>query len=76
MKTVSVRLPTPLASWLTRQAKESGRSQSDIVREALEQRSNGEGKATCHDLLKDLCGSVKGRRDLSTNPKYMEDFGT
>jgi hypothetical protein len=33
-------------------------------------------KVTAHDLLKDLCGIIKdGPADLSTNPKYFEDFG-
>ncbi len=75
MKTISVKLPEPLAAWLTRQAKELGRSQSDIVRESLEQRRKGKGRATCHDLLKDLCGSFDGPSDLSTHPKYLQGFG-
>jgi hypothetical protein len=33
-------------------------------------------KPTAHDLLKDLCGIITdGPPDLSTNPKYFEDFG-
>jgi hypothetical protein len=33
-------------------------------------------KVTAHDLLKDLCGIIEdGPEDLSTNPKYFEDFG-
>lgn len=27
------------------------------------------------ELAQDLCGSVEGPSDLSTNPKYMEDYG-
>ncbi len=27
------------------------------------------------ELTADLCGSVEGPGDLSTNPKYMEDYG-
>jgi len=75
MKTISVKLPDPLAAWLARQANERGQSQSALVRDALEQHRKGNGKASCHDLLEDLCGSFKGPRDLSTNPKYLEAFG-
>jgi hypothetical protein len=33
-------------------------------------------KPSVHDLLKDLCGIYKdGPSDLSTNPKYFDDFG-
>ena len=33
-------------------------------------------KPSAHDLLKDLCGIYKdGPSDLSTNPKYFDDFG-
>ena|SRR5256885_1837587 len=75
MKTLSVKLPTQLAGWLARRSKELGRTQSDLVREALEQQRTGSGKPSCHDLMQDLCGSFDGPRDLSTNPKYMKDFG-
>jgi hypothetical protein len=75
MKTISLKLPEPLANWLTRRAKELGRSKSDIVRQALEEQKPGKGALSCHDLMKDLCGSFSGPPDLSTNPKYMDDFG-
>jgi Arc/MetJ-type ribon-helix-helix transcriptional regulator len=76
MKTVSVKLPAPLAGWLQRQAKELGRTQSDLIREALEQRrESAPAGANCAQLLQELGGFVQGPPDLSTNPKYMEDFG-
>ena len=75
MKTVSVKLPSPLAAWLTQRARELGRSKSALVRQALEQQRGKPGKGTCLDLMEDLCGCVRGPRDLSTDPKYMEGFG-
>ena len=75
VKMLSVKLPKPLAGWLCRRAKELGRTQSDLVREALEQQRTGAGKPTCHDLMQDLCGTFDGPPDLSTNPKYMDGFG-
>jgi hypothetical protein len=75
MKTISVKLPRTLAEWLSRRAQDRGQSQSELVREALEKHREGNGKPSCHDLLEDLCGSIKGPCDLSTNPKHMEGFG-
>ena len=75
MKTVSVKLPTPLAAWLAQQARELRRSKSALVRQALEQQRRRPGKGTCLDLMADLCGSVRGPRDLSTNPKHLEGLG-
>jgi hypothetical protein len=75
MKTVSVKLSPPLARWLSHRARELKRTQSDLVRAALEQQRAGQGDASCHDLARDLCGSFKGPRDLSTNPKHLDGFG-
>jgi hypothetical protein len=75
MKSISVKLPPPLARWLSGRARELKRTQSDLVRDALEQQRDGKIGVTCHDLAQDLCGSFSGPGDLSTNPKYMEGFG-
>ncbi len=75
MTTVSVKLPTPLATWLNQRARELRRSKSALVRQALEQERRQRGRATCLDLMEDLCGSVRGPRDLSTNPKHLAGFG-
>jgi hypothetical protein len=75
MKTVSVKLPVPLAAWLNQQARELGRSKSALVRQALERQRSKPDKGTCLDLMENLCGCVRGPRDLSTNPKHLEGFG-
>jgi Ribbon-helix-helix protein, copG family len=75
VKTVTVKLPEPLASWLSRRARELGRSQSELVREAIERTRNGVGAESCHDLLADSCGSVDGPKDLSTDRKHLRGFG-
>jgi hypothetical protein len=75
MKSVSVKLPTPLAAWLTQKARELRRSKSALVRQALEQQRRQPGKGTCLDLMEDVCGTVRGPRDLSTNPKHLRGFG-
>ena len=75
MKTISVKLPAPLATWLAQQARELRRSKSALVRQALEQQRSKARKGTCLELMEDLCGSVHGPRDLSSNPRHMEGFG-
>jgi hypothetical protein len=75
MKTITVKLPDRLAAWLSRRARELGRPQSDLVREALQRASEGTSGASCHDAFADVCGVVDGPRDLSTNPKHLAGFG-
>lgn len=75
VKTITVKLPEVLAAWLSRRATELGRSQSELVREALEQSRRGDGSGSCHDLVADTCGSVDGPSDLSTNRKHFTGFG-
>lgn len=75
VKTITVKLPEPLAAWLSRRARELGRPQSELVRDALQQVREGKANATCHDVLSDMCGTVDGPKDLSTNPKHMPGFG-
>ena len=75
MKTITVKLPEQLAAWLSRRAQELGRSQSEMVRDALQHVREGSGGASCHDMLADVCGSIEGPKDLSTNPKHLTGFG-
>jgi hypothetical protein len=75
MKTLPVKLPDALAAWLSRRARELGRPQSDLVREALQRVSEGTSGASCHDVFGDVCGVIEGPKDLSTNPKHLAGFG-
>ena len=75
MKTISVKLPDSLATWLSRRASELGRPQSDLVREALQRSREGTSGASCHDLFADVCGVIEGPKDLSTNPRYLNGLG-
>ena len=74
MKTLTVKLPESLATWLSHRAKALGRPQSELMRDALE-RTRDASTPSCHDLMADACGTVQGPKDLSTNPKYLDDFG-
>jgi len=46
-----------------------------LVEEALAPTSFKAAPGTFLEGLEDLMGSVSGPVDLSTNPKYMKDFG-
>jgi hypothetical protein len=75
VKTITVKLPEALASWLSHRARQLNRSQSELVREALEHARHGDGAQTCHDIFRDSCGTIDGPPDLSTNRKHYDGFG-
>src|SRR5436190_13968681 len=78
MKTMSLKLPAPLANWLAKRANELGRSRSDLIRQALEEQrqgKNSKSEKSCAELMAEFSGFFQGSRDLSINPKYMRDFG-
>jgi len=75
MKTVTVKLPEPLATWLAGRSHELGHTQSDLIRDALERLRQGSAGNSCHDAFADVCGSVKGPKDLATHTRHMAGFG-
>lgn len=68
MKTVSLKLNGEQVSWLDEQAEGQRRSRSAIVRDLIDERRSKRGAASLYSRTKDLCGSLQGRRDLSTRP--------
>ena len=78
MGLLTVKLPQPLQAKLDALVARRGRSRSDLVREAIERLVSEGGCATSPsalDIAKDLKGVMRGPKDLSTNPKYLRDFG-
>jgi hypothetical protein len=79
MQTISLRLPDDLFAQLRGEAKARRTTQSQLVRESLDQmfRKRARGRAvSCNDLSRDLVGSIKGLpKDLSFNARHMEDYG-
>ncbi len=78
MRTVSLKLPDSLHDQLAAAARDKGKSESAVVREALTAFLNGEtalGGVSCLDLVHNLAGCLNGPRDLSTNRKHMTGFG-
>jgi predicted DNA-binding protein len=78
MKTISLKLPETLDGQLEAEAKRRQTTKSAVVREVMAEYLSGakpRKELTCYDLARDLCGSMRGPKDASTNPKYMEGFG-
>ena len=76
---ITIRIDESLRNRLDSVAEATGKTESEIVRDALEQYINhNQSETTCYDVFKKagVIGCVKGGpKDLSTNPKYMEGFG-
>jgi predicted DNA-binding protein len=79
MTTITCKVPEKLAARLDAMARSERRSKSSLVREALEARVKTKrrpGSVAAFDLVKHLCGSLKGgSSDLVTNPEHMKGFG-
>ena len=74
LKTMTVKVSDLLVTKVARLAKKRGRTQSDIVREALEAFAGSERPSFAEAAAR-FAGAAKGPGDLSTNPRYFEDFG-
>lgn len=78
MRTVSVKIPESLDNALTATARRRRTTRSALIREALEAlmaRGIRPQPGSMAELAADLIGCVSGPGDLTTNPKYMKDFG-
>lgn len=78
MTTITCKIPEELDARLELMARQQRVSKSAVVRQALEDRIKRQkiNKAPrAFDLVKRVSGTVKGPRDLSSNPKYLEDLG-
>jgi predicted transcriptional regulator len=78
MKTLTVKIPDALSAELDLATQQTRKSQSELVRTAIGEyllRTRRRKAASFFDLAKDLAGSVRGPGDLSTNKKYLANFG-
>ena len=77
MKTLTVRLPEPLAADIEAESRGRKLSKSDVVRERLERAPRQRRRAASLDTIADLVGSVKGLpTDLSDRKKtYLHATG-
>jgi len=76
---ISVRLESTLHQRLLKLARAQGRSESELVREALSDWLDAQPPVeSCYDVAQrtGLIGAAKGLpRDLSTNRRHFEGFG-
>ncbi|HZR04147.1 MAG TPA: ribbon-helix-helix domain-containing protein [Burkholderiales bacterium] len=80
MKTVTIKLPSTLDAKLAAIAERRGaRSKSEVIREALDRfvaTEQAMEPGSLLEALEDFAGVLEGPTDLSTHPKYLEDFGS
>lgn len=78
MPIVTLKLPDALAVRLRSAVKRRGRTQSALVREALEAHLERDEEAvggSCLDLVRDLAGSLEGAPDLSSDRRHLRGYG-
>jgi Arc/MetJ-type ribon-helix-helix transcriptional regulator len=76
-RTITLKLPDALAARLRAVVERRSRTQSEVVREALEQHLDGETATvgSCLDLARDLAGSLSGPPDLSSSRRHLRGYG-
>lgn len=77
-KTISLKIPGSLAERLSAAAEQSGRTKSEILREALDQYLTDSAESdpvSFASLASDLIGCTEGPEDLSSNPDHLEGYG-
>lgn len=76
---LSVRIPPELQDSLDSLSQTTGKSEAEVVREALQEYCVKHAKApTAYDVAKEagVIGCVRGGpKDRSTNPRHMDRFG-
>jgi predicted DNA-binding protein len=75
---ITIRISQALGKRLKKQAGMKGRSESEIVREALESYLRRGSGQSAYELASHagLIGRLRGApRDLSTNPRHFKGFG-
>jgi Ribbon-helix-helix protein, copG family len=78
MKTISLKLDERVDAQLTATAKRTGKTKSQVTREALVAFLEGKSRkagVSCLDMVEDLVGTAKGPGDLASNRKYMRRYG-
>jgi len=68
MQTVTLKMDRRQVALLNERAKALGRSRAAVVRDLIDQHLAKKKRPSLYDLTKDLCGSVRGSKDLSTRP--------
>ena len=76
---ISVRIPGPLTKRLQKASAMKGKSESQVIREALEQYLGAvSGERSAYEIAEaaELIGCVRrAAKDLSSNRSHLEGFG-
>jgi hypothetical protein len=78
MVTITCKVSEKLNAELEALARRRRVSKSAILREALESKKNMTTRSaapSAYDLVRHLCGTLRGPKDVSTNPRHMKGFG-
>ena len=78
VKMISLKVPETMDAKLTAIAKQTGKTKSEVAREALQaffEDGHKRRPVSAYDLSQDLAGSIRGPGDLSTNKEYMRGYG-
>ena len=68
METVTLRMDKKHIALLQQRAKALGCSQAAVVRDLIDAHLAQKKRPSLYERAKDLCGSVRGPKDLSTRP--------
>ena len=75
MKTLTIKVPEPVARWLATTAKQRKKTPAEVASETLAAAAQSP-EPSLGDLLAEFKGIGQGKyTDLSTNKKHLEDFG-
>jgi metal-responsive CopG/Arc/MetJ family transcriptional regulator len=76
---ITVRVTEALTARLRKRSRDKGTTESELVREALENYlGHSGGERSAYDLAEEagIIGSARNEpKDLSTNPRYLKGFG-
>ena len=79
MATINCKIPEELNNQLEAEAARTKVPKSALVRKALKRSlplPKKKLQKSAFQSVKDLCGLIQnGPKDVSTNPKYLKDFG-
>jgi len=74
-ETLTIRIDGELMRGLESEARRARVSKGVVVRDAIRQRLKKKSRPTALDALGGLRGIMEGPPDLSTNKKYLANFG-
>jgi predicted DNA-binding protein len=68
MKGITIKLPEEILQRLRQEARATGRSIAELIRECVEARPNGK-RESIYALTSDLAGALDGSRKSATNAR-------